>query len=196
MLTQTLQQLHRHHQAPLLPDLCPSELLMGEGEQIFDYKYGRCHWRASDDSSSKSGLKHVGQNGRTVEVLSCEEDLANDVAPGKQPANGERLISVLFRDGDGTEEDLVFYPNKFGRLVWFKDGSDALWACEIAFGADTLSQARTMNTNRLDASNPSISGCDTFPWTHLGLESHPKVKSMLQSTEKSTCNGNENAGRR
>merc|ERR1712176_1191075 len=84
------------------PD-CPT--LLGDGVEVFDYKYGSCHWHARDG-------QHVGQNGRTVDVVSCGEG-ADAV---QQPSNGETLHSVLFRDGPEGAPN-VFYPGKFGRLV-------------------------------------------------------------------------------
>ncbi|XRB02063.1 hypothetical protein NFJ02_13g14170 [Pycnococcus provasolii] len=155
----------------------------GDAERVFDYTYGECHWQYTNN-------KNVGQNGRSVTIISCDEGEEQGTGP-----NGEILHNKVFRDGKADEPN-VFYPEQYGRLVWFQDANDPdeFWACEIAFNRDSPSDALTANREKINAENPASFGCDQFPWTHLVKKSHPLAQQLLASTDEVSCEGNEKAG--
>lgn len=62
--------------------------------------------------------------------------------------------------------DAAFFPSKYNKYVWTEPAGGAFFYCTVDFGLDTADQART-STQTADASDPSTTGCGSFPWTQL-----------------------------
>jgi len=68
---------------------------------------------------------------------------------------------ALFAHNASTNE---YSPNLYSRFDWVVLQGD-LWFCQTSYDAEPLEAARA--TTRADESDPTVNGCNTFPWSKL-----------------------------
>lgn len=67
---------------------------------------------------------------------------------------------IIAQNGPNNE----YYPNLYSQFNWTTSGGN-LWYCQIAYDAATEQAAAAVPP--ADPSNPSQSGCGSFPWSEL-----------------------------
>jgi hypothetical protein len=63
--------------------------------------------------------------------------------------------------------DAEYEPSKYNYVVWTQPADDkSWWTCTVAFGIETLDEAK-MTENTSDDADPEMGGCGDFPWTKM-----------------------------
>ena len=86
-------------------------------------------------------------------------------------SGGSSVVALTQYDNDANwavgqnDSTLSYNPDKWSRFDWTTDDDGTLWYCTTAYNAET--EADALAATPPDASDPSASGCNTFPWTSL-----------------------------
>jgi hypothetical protein len=62
--------------------------------------------------------------------------------------------------------DAEWNPDAYSRVVWTEPEDGSFFYCTVAFGLETLEEARE-STATADATDPESGGCGDFEWTRL-----------------------------
>lgn len=89
-------------------------------------------------------------------------DLTFDVADIVEYDNDDNW-AILYMPPD-AKEDLG--PDTFQRVVWTEPEDGMFYTCTVAFGFETLEEARASKA-KADDSDPASSGCGMFSWSLL-----------------------------
>jgi len=112
-------------------------------------------------------------NGKDLEISGTWEDFGNKTIFDNENFNtAYGQSSIVEYDNSGNtffyqmSADDQYNPGKYGKLVWTEIENDSFYYCLIAYGKETLEEAKD-DTATADSSNPDTGGCGGFAWSKV-----------------------------